>query len=60
MINISWCFSKKKTFMDLIKECRITRLLANVCLLLDDYGKNHALNSKSSIRVDEDYWYMRG
>ena len=58
--SISYGVSKKKTFMDSIKECRITRFLANVHSLLDDYGKNHALNSRSSIRVDKDYWYMRG
>ena len=46
--------------MDSISECRITRFLANIHSLLDDYGKTHAVNSRSSIRVDEDYWYMRG
>ena len=46
--------------MDSISECKITRFLANIRSLLDDYGKTHAVNSRSSIRVDEDYWYMRG
>ena len=46
--------------MDSISECRIMRFLANIRSLLDDYGKTHAVNSKSSIRVNEDYWYMRG
>ena len=46
--------------MDSISECRIIRFLANIRSLLDDYGKTHAVNSRSSIRVDEDYWYMRG
>ena len=51
---------EKKTLMDSISECRITRFLVNIRSLLDDYGKTHAVNSRSSIRVDEDYWYMRG
>ena len=40
--------------MDSISKCR--RFLANIRSLLDDY----AVNSRSSIRVDEDYCYMRG
>ena len=52
--------AEKKTLMDSISECRITRFLANIRSLLDDYGKTHAVNSRSSIRVDKDYWYMRG
>ena len=57
VIIIMW---RRKTLMDSISECRITRFLANIRSLLDDYGKTHAVNSRSSIRVDEDYWYMRG
>ena len=35
--------AEKKTLMDSISKCRITRFLANIRSLLDDYGKTHAV-----------------
>ena len=44
--------------LDVIRECRVSRLLANMHQLLDEVGKVNAL-PRSSVRVDKDFWYMR-
>ena len=43
----------------LFKECRIVRLIASMHRLLDKFGRVNCL-PRSSMRVDEDVWYMRG
>ena len=52
--------AKKNTLFDPVGACRITRLLANIQRILDEHGRQHAPKSCSSVRVDEDFWYMRG
>ena len=44
---------------DLRKECRISKTIAYVCLALDKYGLANSI-PRSTVRVHEDYWYMRG
>ena len=51
---------KKLTLFDPVGACRITRLLANIQRILDEHGRQHAPKSCSSVRLDEDFWYMRG
>ena len=51
---------KKLTLFDPVGACRITRLLANIQRILDEHGRQQAPKSCSSVRVDEDFWYMRG
>ena len=41
------------------KECRLVRLMANMRRLLDEFGRANAL-PRSSVCVNEDFWYMRG
>ena len=50
---------KKLTLFDPVGACRITRLLANIQRILDEHGRQQAPKSHSSVRVDEDFWYMR-
>ena len=45
--------------IDILKECQVSRLLSNMCKLLDEFGKSHNL-PRSSVHVEEDFWYMRG
>ena len=52
--------AKKLTLFDPVGACRITRLLANIRRILDEHGRQHTPKSRSSVRVDEDFWYMRG
>ena len=52
--------AKKLTLFDPIGACRISRLLANIQRILDKHGRQHAPKSCSSVRVNEDFWYMRG
>ena len=42
-----------------MKRCRLSKLIARMRNLLDDIGSAHAL-PRSSVQVDEDFWYMRG
>ena len=42
-----------------LKDCHIVRLLAKMRRLLDNFGKSQNL-PRSSVRVDEDFWYMHG
>ena len=44
---------------DLLKECRISKTIAYVRLALDKYGLANSI-PRSTVCVDEDYWYMRG
>ena len=44
---------------DLTKECRINKTIVYVRLALDKYGLANSI-PRSMVRVDEDYWYMRG
>ena len=50
---------KKNKDGDSIRECRVVRTLANMRKLLNDFGRQHNL-PRRSVRVDEDFWYMRG
>ena len=52
--------TKKLTLFDPVGVCRISRLLANIQRILDEHGRQYAPKSRSSVRVDEDFWYMRG
>ena len=52
--------AKKSTLFDPVGACRITRLPANIRRILDEHGREHAPKSRSSVKVDEDFWYMRG
>ena len=40
--------------LDVIRECRVSRLLANMRQLLDEFGKVNVL-PRSSVRVGEDF-----
>ena len=42
-----------------LKDCPIVRLLAKMHRLLNNFGKSRNL-PRSSVHVDEDFWYMRG
>ena len=48
---------KKLTLFDPVGACR---LLANIRRILDEHGEQPAPKLHSSLRVDEDFWYMRG
>ena len=50
---------KKNEDGDSIRECRVIRTLANMQKLLNDFGRQHNL-PRSSVHIDEDFWYMRG
>ena len=52
--------AKKLTLFDPVGACKISRLLANIRRILDEHGRQHAPKSRSSVRVDEHFWYMRG
>ena len=44
---------------DLIKDCRISRNLSLLRFTLREHGKSNFM-PRSTVCVDEDYWYMRG
>ena len=51
--------NNNKGHKDLPKECRISKMIAYVHLALDKYGLANSI-PRSTVRVDEDHWYMRG
>ena len=57
--NIRLINASDKFSFNPLRECKLTNLIANMCRLLDDFGKKRSL-PRSSIYVNEDFWYMSG
>ena len=45
--------------VDIISQCRVTRNLAMICEILNDYGKSNKL-PRSCVRGNEGFHYMCG